>query len=78
MTRKPVVLSGEQVQVLALLARGADFPQIAREVAITVNAARVHYKAAADLLGGLTPAHAVALAIAAGHLPADVAYQSNS
>lgn len=73
MTRKPPQLSGEQVQVLSLLARGADFPQIAKQHGIPVEQGRRHLRDAMTTLGAANATHAVTLAIAAGHLPADVA-----
>lgn len=66
------MLPGEQVQVLSLLARGLDFPQIAKQ-GIPVGTARLHLRNAMQTLGALSPTHAVTLAIAARILPADVA-----
>ncbi|WP_327066772.1 LuxR C-terminal-related transcriptional regulator [Kitasatospora sp. NBC_01302] len=61
------------MQVLSLLARGADFPQIAKRHGLPVATARAHLRDAMTTLGAANATHAVTLAIAAGHLPADVA-----
>jgi len=61
------------VQVLILLSRGLDLPQIAHELGVPVRDTRHHLRDAMQTLGATNPTNAVALAIAAQILPADVA-----
>jgi DNA-binding NarL/FixJ family response regulator len=67
-------LAGELV-VLAQLARGQDVPEIAKKTGLSVREVRLLLQAALTRYGALNPTHAVALAIAAGDLPPDIALQ---
>jgi DNA-binding CsgD family transcriptional regulator len=67
------VLSAEEIHVLSLLGQGLDHPQILKQHGIPVDTSRRHLRDAMRTLGATNATHAVTLAIAAGHLPSDVA-----
>lgn len=69
-------LTDRQAEVLALMARGMDFPAIARRMQISLETARGHLKQAMKHLGAVNGTHAVALAIAYGLIPATAAIPS--
>ena len=66
-------LTDRQAEVLALMARGMDFPAIAKHMQVSVETARGHLKQALQALGAANGTHAVALAIAYGLIPATAA-----
>jgi DNA-binding NarL/FixJ family response regulator len=61
--------------VLAQLARGQDIPAVAKTTGLSVRKVRLHLQAALTRYGALNSTHTVALAIAAGDLPPDIALQ---
>lgn len=71
-----VTLSDRQAEVLALMARGLDFPAISKLMQISVDIARGHLKQAMKHLGAANGTQAVALAIAYGLIPATAAIPS--
>jgi DNA polymerase-3 subunit epsilon len=64
--------------VLRCLAQGLDHPQIADLFGITVRSSRLLLRKAMEDFGTRSDIHAVALAIAAGLLPTDVALNTTS
>ncbi|MGW2371769.1 hypothetical protein [Kitasatospora sp. NPDC001683] len=68
-----IELEPQETSVLARVAWGWDMPAISKALDITVNAARTVNQAVHRKLGASNAAHAVALAIGLGLLPADVA-----
>lgn len=73
----PAELSDRQLDVLRLVAVGANASQIADELSITEATVRTHVKNILGRLGAHNRAHAVALAIARGLLGA-TAFSANS
>ncbi|MFF0409159.1 hypothetical protein ACFYUY_01820 [Kitasatospora sp. NPDC004745] len=72
--RTPITaLTDVETDFMTRKARGCDFPQIARDMGITVYAARLIGRSLFERLGAHNAAHAVALAIGLGLIPADVA-----
>lgn len=65
---RPAPLSERQLDVLRLVAVGANASQIAAELSISEATVRTHVKHILDRLGAHNRAHAVALAIAQGLL----------
>jgi PAS domain S-box-containing protein len=59
-------LSAREIQVVELLARGADGPQIAAALVVSPATVRTHINNAMRKLGARTRAHAVALALRDG------------
>jgi HD-GYP domain-containing protein (c-di-GMP phosphodiesterase class II) len=64
----PPSLSHRQLQVLALLARGASGEQAAAELGLSPQTVRTYVRDAMSRLGADTRAHAVALAITSGQI----------
>jgi DNA-binding NarL/FixJ family response regulator len=60
-------------EVLAFLAQGHDIGAAAKQLGVTVRAARLLLRQEMDRLGAKTITHAVALAISTGLLPHDIA-----
>lgn len=69
----PEFAEATSTDVLRCLAQGLDHPQIADLFGITVRSSRLLLRKAMEDFGTRSDIHAVALAIAAGLLPADVA-----
>lgn len=61
--------------MLRLLARGLDFPQISKQLELSVTIARRHLGDAMTHYRATNATHTVALAIAAGDLPPNIATQ---
>lgn len=68
-----IELTAAQTAVLTRVAWGLDFPQISKDLGVTVTEARLRHRGAMQQLGADNAAHAVALAIGLGLLPTDVA-----
>jgi len=77
MTARPsphlIELTAQQAEVLTRVAWGWDQPKIARDLGLTVHTVRSQFREVLQRLGANDRAHAVALAIGLGLLPADVA-----
>jgi DNA-binding CsgD family transcriptional regulator len=67
-SESPSRLSPRQVEVLRLVAVGANAPQIAHELSISEATVRTHVKNILERLGARNRAHAVALALGDGVL----------
>lgn len=82
MTARPsshlVELTSQQTEVIVRLACGQDTSQIAREMRLTVHTVRSYTRDIFVRLGADNAAHAVALAIGFGLVPADVATTSTT
>jgi DNA-binding NarL/FixJ family response regulator len=63
------VLSRREQQVLTLVAAGKSNDQIADDLVVAVRTVKYHLSNALSKLGAQNRAHAVAIAIKAGHLP---------
>ena len=65
------VLSARELEVLALVARGATTEEIAAELFVSRNTVRSHVRHIMDKLGARNRAHAVAIAFSAGLISID-------
>ncbi|MFJ6215111.1 response regulator transcription factor [Streptomyces sp. NPDC092296] len=77
MTGRPgaheIALAPREAQVIARYARGESQTQAAAGMGVSVHTVREYTRSAYERLGADSAAHAVALAIGLGLLPADVA-----
>lgn len=71
-------LTPAQTEVLCRIARGQQQPQIAREMHVSVNTIKSHFRDIFIRLGADNAAHAVALSIGLELIPADVATTSTT
>jgi DNA-binding NarL/FixJ family response regulator len=72
-TTEVTELTSVEADLMAHIAQGHDFPQIAREMGITVYAARLINRDLFERLGARNAAHAVGIVVGLGLIPADVA-----
>lgn len=66
-------LSRQQTRALTLVAHGLSYAQVAKRMSIHQGTVDNYLWKARTALGAATTGHAIALAIAGGHLSADVA-----
>ncbi|MEU8920034.1 hypothetical protein AB0D10_03725 [Kitasatospora sp. NPDC048545] len=71
-------LTNVEADLVTHIARGHDFPQIAREMGITVYAARLISRDLFERLGARNAAHAIGIVVGLGLIPADVATSSTT